>query len=431
MQKIRITGGKKLSGRVKIGGAKNAASKMMIASLLTDEKVTLSNIPLQQETDIAKELVGMVGAHTEIQDHLLTLHAEKITSTSTLALTRKNRLSILLAAPLLHRAGEATIVKLGGDKIGPRPVDFHLGALQRMGAVVKETKDGVHFSVEGRLKGVSLELPYPSVMATETILLAGVLAEGRTVLKNAAIEPEIIDLIMMLQKMGAIIKTGAGREIEIIGVEHLHGCEHTVLPDRLEVASFACLALATRGEIFCEGAHHHDLITFLNAVRMVGGEWEAKPDGILFRGSDHYHGIQLETDTYPGFSTDWQQPFVVVMTQAEGTSVVHETVWQERFAYVDSLIAMGADITMFTNCLGELPCRFKDQNYKHSAVIKGPTKLHAQKLTVPDIRAGLAYIAAALVADGVSEIDGVEHLERGYENLFGKLKEIGADIEVE
>ncbi|MFA6522502.1 MAG: UDP-N-acetylglucosamine 1-carboxyvinyltransferase [Patescibacteria group bacterium] len=431
MQKLRITGGKPLKGRVKISGAKNAASKMIIASLLTDGEVTLQNVPLQQETDIARELVELVGGKTALADHTLTATTPTISQTSTLALTRKNRLSILLAAPLLHRMHEAVVIKVGGDKIGPRPVDFHLEALQKMGAVVSEEKDGYHLSVDGRLKGVSIELPYPSVGATETVLFASVLAEGRTVLKNAAIEPEITELIMMLQKMGAIIETGAGREIEIIGVEKLHGCEHFILPDRLEVASFACLALATRGEIFCEGASHRDMITFLNAVRMIGGEWEAQPDGILFKGGEHYRGIQLETDTYPGFSTDWQQPFVVVMTQAEGTSVVHETVMQDRFAYTEALVKMGADITLFTNCLGELPCRFKDQNYKHSAVIKGPTPLKASSMTVPDIRAGLAYVAAALAADGTSEIDGVEHLERGYEDLYGKLASIGAQIETE
>jgi UDP-N-acetylglucosamine 1-carboxyvinyltransferase len=261
-------------------------------------------------------------------------------------------------------------------------------------------------------------------------LLAAVLAEGRTVLRNAAIEPEIVEIILLLQQMGAIIEMGAGRYIEIIGVESLHGCLHQVLPDRMEAASFASLAIATRGEIFCAGAEHRDMLTFLNAARRMGADYEVREDGILFVGGPKYKGLKLETDTHPGFMTDWQQPFVVALTQAEGTSVVHETVYQERFGYTDVLNNMGADITLFDNCLGEVQCRFRDHNYKHSAVIKGPTPLKAIDMVVPDIRAGLAYVIAALVAEGESKLTGVEHLERGYEDLYGKLQTVGAAIEV-
>jgi UDP-N-acetylglucosamine 1-carboxyvinyltransferase len=430
MKKIHITGGHALNGSVRIAGAKNAASKMIIASILTDDKVILENVPLQSETDIAQELVHMVGTASVLNDHALALRTPEIRDNSAMALSRKNRLSILLVAPLLHRTGSAHVPRLGGDKIGPRPVNFHIEALKKMGAQIEETDDGYRATSKEGLQGALIELPYPSVGATETIIFAGVLAKGRTVIKNCAIEPEIISLIMMLQKMGAIIEFGAGRHIEIIGVEKLNGCQHRVLPDRLEAASYACMALATRGEIFCEGADHEDMITFLNAVRLIGGEYEVKENGILFRGTESYKGLQLETDTHPGFATDWQQPFLVVLTQARGTSVVHETVYQERFGYTATLARMGADVTLFDNCLGELPCRFKDQNYKHSAVIKGPVKLKAAAMTVPDIRAGLAYVLAALVAKGTSIIDGVEHLERGYEDLYGKLEAIGAQIEI-
>jgi len=429
-RQLKITGGNPLSGTVKIAGAKNAASKMIIASLLTDEEVTIDNIPLQQETDIARELVEMLGAKTRVKDHALIASTKEVSSKSAMKLSRKNRLSILSVAPLLHRMGEALVPSVEGDKIGPRPVNYHLMALEKMGAVVEEQEDGLHVTAVEGLQGALIELPYPSVGATETILFAGVLAKGRTVIKNAAIEPEIVSLIMMLQKMGAVIEIGSSRHIEIQGVEKLTGCTHRVIPDRLEAASYACIALATRGEIFCEGADHHDMITFLNAVRLIGGEYQIKDDGILFRGDSAYKGMQLETNAYPGFATDWQQPFVVVLTQATGTSVVHETVYQERFAYTKVLNDMGADISLFSNCLGELPCRFKDQNYQHSAVIKGPTPLMATEMTVPDIRAGLAYVAAALVAGGTSVIDGVHHLERGYEDLYKKLSSIGADVEV-
>ncbi len=430
MNMMKIVGGKALKGSVKIAGAKNAASKMIIASLLTADEVILHNIPLQKESDIARELVTTLGAKSELVDHTLNIRVETISSSSAMSLSRKNRLAILALAPLLHRTGEAFVPSLGGDKIGPRPVNFHIDLLESMGAIIEVDVDGYHAKAPNGLKGAVIDLPYPSVGSTETALFAGVLAKGRTVVKNAAIEPEIIELIMMLQKMGAIIELGAGRYIEIIGVEKLHGCEHTVVADRMEAASFACMALATRGEIFCEGAVHRDMVTFLNAVRLIGGDYEVKENGILFKGAEKYNGIQLETETHPGFMTDWQQPFLVAMTQSNGTSVIHETVYEERFGYTDILKSMGADITLFDTCLGEVSCRFKDHNHKHSAIIKGPTPLHAATIQLLDIRAGLACIIAALVAEGESMLTGFEHLERGYEDLFGKLKAIGADVTI-
>ncbi len=428
-EKFVVNGGRVLCGSVKISGAKNAASKMIVASLLTADEVVLENLPLQAESAIARELVTMLGAESELVEHTLTLRTAKIASTSAMQLSRKNRLAILALTPLLHRSGEAYVPTLGGDKIGPRPVNFHLEALEKMGAVIEVDHDGYRASVAGRLKGAVIDLPYPSVGATETILLAAVLAQGRTVLKNAAIEPEIVDFIMFLQKMGAIIEMGAGRHIEITGVETLHGCRHRILPDRMEAASYASLAIATRGEIFCEGAKHRDLITFLNAVRRMGADYEVKSDGILFKGAAKYQGLKIETNTHPGFMTDWQQPLVVALTQAEGASVVHETVYEDRFGYTDTLRAMGADIVLFDTCLGEVACRFRDHNHKHSAIINGPTPLKGADIQLLDIRAGLACVVAALVAEGTSSLTGFEHLERGYEHLFDKLIAVGADIQ--
>jgi UDP-N-acetylglucosamine 1-carboxyvinyltransferase len=429
---FKITGGTPLHGEVAISGAKNAASKMMIASLLTDEPVTLRNVPRQQETQITQEIITAVGAQVEwLDDHTLRTQTNNISSNSVRELSRKNRISILAIAPLLHRAGEAFVPRVGGDKIGPRPVDFHLNTFIAMGAEINEQPDGYHASVKDGLKGTLIKFPYPSVMATETSVLAGVLAVGRTVIHNAAMEPEVKALIMMLQNMGAIIQVNANRSIEIIGVEKLHGAEVTVIPDRMEAASFACMALGTRGEIFVRGARHEHMITFLNAVRKIGGSYEVRDEGILFSGTGELRGIELETDTHPGFMTDWQQPFVVVLTQAKGMSVVHETVYEERFGYTDALKSMGADITLFSNCLGEIKCRFKGQNYKHSAVITGPSKLRAQQVEVPDIRAGLAFVVASLVAEGTSILTGIHHLDRGYERLEEKLKGVGAKIQRE
>ena len=425
---IKVTGGAPVQGTVTIAGSKNAASKAIIASLLTDQPITLHNIPLQQESVLARELVSHLGAITQLSNHTLTLQTATISNFSVESLSQKNRLAILTLAPLLHRVGKAQIGFLGGDKIGARPINFHLEALQKMGAVVRSTEFGHELIAPSGLTGQLIELPYPSVGTTETVILAAVLAKGRTVIKNSAVEPEIVDLIMLLQKMGAIIEQGAGRELQIIGVDRLGGCEHTILPDRIEVASFASLAMATRGEIFCQGAVHRDLVTFLNAIRRLGGRYQVQPDGILFQGGTEYRGLQIETDTHPGFMTDWQQPLVIALTQAVGTSVVHETVYEERFGYINALTAMGADITPFERCLGELPCRFKDRNYKHSIIVRGPTPLKAANLTVPDIRAGLAYLIATLVAEGESTLTDIDHLERGYEDLYNRLIGLGAKL---
>ncbi|MBI5793588.1 UDP-N-acetylglucosamine 1-carboxyvinyltransferase [Candidatus Uhrbacteria bacterium] len=427
---FKITGGSPLKGEMAVSGAKNAASKMIIATLLTDEPVVLSDVPRQQETEITHEIITTVGAQTQWQDeHTLKTQTSTITSSHVAELTRKNRISVLAIAPLLHRTGEAFVPLVGGDKIGARPVNFHIQALQTLGANIQETPDGYRATVNKRLKGGLIRFPYPSVMATETAILAGVLAEGRTVIRNAAGEPEVKALIMMLQNMGAIIQINSGRSIEMIGVEKLHGTTAHIMPDRIEAASYGAMAVGTCGEIFVRGAEHEHMITFLNAVRKIGGSYEVQMDGIVFRGAESLKGIELETDTHPGFMTDWQQPFVVCLTQAHGTSVVHETVYEERFGYTAALKEMGADITLFSNCLGEIKCRFRGQNYKHSAVITGPTKLHAAEVEVPDIRAGLAFVVAALVADGTSTLTGIHHLDRGYERLEEKLKGVGAQIE--
>ena len=428
MESFLITGGKPLKGEVELSGTKNSASKLLLASLLTDEEVVVANAPKQNETAITQEILETVGASVSWDDHVVTTRTGSITSTEVTKLSRKNRLSVLAIAPLLHLAGEATVPIVGGDKIGPRPVNFHTDALEQMGAKFESRGDAYHATVDGRLRGALIELPYPSVGATETCLFAGVLAEGRTVIRNAAVEPEIFELVKMLQKMGAIVEVRANRVIEIVGVEKLHGCQVQVIPDALEAASYACAALATRGEVFVRGAQHEYMITFLNAVRRLGGVYEVRDDGILFQSNGEYHSIDVETDTYPGFRTDWMQPFVVLLTQVTGVSRVHETVYEDRLGFTETLNSMGANVERSYKCLGELPCRFKDKNHKHSAIVSGATKLSATDIVVPDIRAGLALVLAALVAEGTSTLTGIEHLDRGYERLEEKLRGIGADI---
>ncbi|MBK8804999.1 MAG: UDP-N-acetylglucosamine 1-carboxyvinyltransferase [Fibrobacteres bacterium] len=428
---LKIKGPQRVEGEVVISGAKNAASKMMVASLLTDEPVILHNFPKIDEIEIVRELVEKVGANVEVRDHTLVLSTPTILTEEVVGLSRANRISVLALPALLHRKGRAVLPVLGGDKIGPRPVNYHLDALRAMGVRIQE--EGSAFVAEAPfgLCGTHVNLPYPSVGATENILLAGVLAKGRTVIENAALEPEILDLIMMLQNMGAIIELGTGRTISIDGVERLHGGSHEILPDRMEAASYACMALATGGRIFCRHARQADMLTFLNAVRRIGADYEVMGDGIVFFRKGPMRGIDLETDTHPGFMTDWQQPFTLVLTQCEGTSVVHETVYEDRFGYTKALNQLGARITVFDKCLGELPCRFRSRRHPHSAIIQGATPLKAvgKPLEIFDIRAGITLVIAALCAEGSSQLNGLEHLDRGYENLLGKLKGLGIEVE--
>jgi UDP-N-acetylglucosamine 1-carboxyvinyltransferase len=318
---------------------------------------------------------------------------------------------------------------LGGDKIGNRPVDIHLSALKSLGAEIEVSENSFIASAPNGLRGARIHLRYPSVGATENTILAAILAKGKTTIKNAAIEPEIIDLIKMLQNMGAIIGLGADRVIYIEGVKKMKGVRHKILADRNEAASFACLAAAAKGnKIKIKGAIHEHLITFLNALRRVGGEYRVEDDGIIFWRNNGLSAIELETDTHPGFMTDWQQPFTVLLTQAEGVSIIHETVYENRFGYIEDLNFMGANIKVFSKCLGELNCRFNGEEHPHSAVISGSTPLKGKNLKVPDLRAGMAHLIAALIAEGESTIDGIEEIDRGYERVDERLNKLGAEI---
>ena len=428
VQSFVIKGGQKLNGRVRIHGAKNAAAKMMVASLLTDERVTLLNFPAIGDTDITGELCESIGSILTRSKGELSIHTPVIKNHTVLSLSRRNRIPILALGPLLARCGKAEVPILGGDKIGPRPVNLHFDALGLMGVVITVTEKSYKVQAPHGLHGAKITFPFPSVGATENTILTAVLAKGKTTIINAAVEPEILDLIRMLQKMGAIIGLGANRVIEIEGVERLRGVTHSIIPDRNEAVSFACLALATDGKIFVEGARQEDLLTFLNAVRRVGGEYAVEDHGIWFWRERTLTGIELETDTHPGFMTDWQQPFMALLTQARGVSVIHETIYEDRFAYVRDLNAMGASITVFSKCLGELACRFSGQGSEHSAIVSGPTPLVGGKSVVRDLRAGIVQIIAALIARGKSTIRGVEEIDRGYENIDVRLRALGADI---
>ncbi len=433
---LRVWGGTPLHGTIHVRGAKNFVSKAMVAALLAPGVSMLRNVPAIRDVHVVSDLLRLHGVEVDYEPRAGVVridasHVELADVADVHTLSGSSRIPILFSGPLLHRLGEAFIPSLGGDRIGGRPIDFHLATLKKLGAVIdSDGPDGTHITAPHGLHGAQIRLPYPSVGATEQTLLAAVQADGKTELSNAAVEPEIMALVDVLQKMGAIISVDVDRTIHIEGVKSLIGYTHTALPDRIETASWASAALATHGDIFVQGAQQHDMITYLNVFRKVGGRFEVRDDGIRFwhPGGD-LHPVAIETNVHPGFMTDWQQPLVCALTQAKGLSIVHETVYENRFGFTDSLIRMGATIQLYKECLGSLPCRFKEQNFVHSAVIFGPTPLHGADIDVPDIRGGFSHVIAALAADGESRVHGISLIDRGYERFHDKLEALGARVE--
>lgn len=428
---IRLRGGLPLKGEITLAGAKNSVPKQMVAALLSAETSVLTNVALVEDVELIADMIRTLGGEVTIHDRTVTISVPDLRLPEEKELLRfgsKSRIPPLACGPMLARLKEAIIPMPGGCNLGARPINFHLDALKALGATVEEQSESYYLKTDG-LKGVKIKLDYPSVGSTEQVLLASVLAEGVTELSNAAVEPEIIDLIAVLQKMGAVISVDTDRVITIVGVEKLRGYQHTAMPDRLEAASWACAAAVTNGRILVKGARQLDLMTFLNRYRQVGGGFDITDQGITFyREKDELQSISLETAPFPGFATDYQQPFVIMLTLAKGTSVVHETVHEQRFGYIDTLNQMGAQIQLYNQCLGGRECRYAGTNYLHSASITGPTPLQGAEISVPDLRAGFSYIIAALAADGESQISNFATLSRGYENLAEKLKSLGAEI---
>ncbi|MDT0165589.1 UDP-N-acetylglucosamine 1-carboxyvinyltransferase [Actinotalea sp. AC32] len=431
---LYVNGGTPLHGEITVRGAKNFVSKAMVAALLGEGPSVLRNVPQIRDVGVVTgllELHGVSVTHDEAGG-VLTLDPSNVESAHVAdidAHAGSSRIPILFCGPLLHRLGEAFIPDLGGCRIGDRPINYHLDILRQFGAVVEKRAQGIELRAPNGLHGTKIELPYPSVGATEQLLLTAVRAEGLTELSNAAIEPEIMDLINVLQKMGAIISVDTDRVIRIEGVGRLGGYQHTALSDRIEAASWASAALATRGDVYVRGATQPEMTAFLNTFRKVGGEFEIDDAGIrFFHPGGDLRSIVLETDVHPGFMTDWQQPLVVALTQATGLSIVHETVYENRFGFTDALRGMGATIQVYRECLGGHPCRFGQRNFYHSAVISGPTPLAAADIEVPDLRGGFSHLIAALAAKGTSAVRGIQLIDRGYEHFQDKLGALGAEF---
>ncbi len=410
---------------------------MLVASLLSDKKCTFTNVPNIAEVHTTVSLCQELGMHVswDLEQGILEAQTKELISTYVpQRFSGANRIPILLIGALLGRSREDIIIPtVGGCKIGKRPVDFHIASLQALGANIEYRemkKEGAYFAhAHHGLKGAVIELPYPSVGATENTMLAAVLAQGKTVIKNAAIEPEIMDLILFLQKLGVNIQLDGTRTITIEETKTFYEVKHRVLTDRIEAASLGMAAIATQGRVFVEGAEHLHMISFLNQLRRIGAGFSIEEDGIEFFYSGSLQGgLHLETDVHPGFLTDWQQPFVVLLSQAQGSSIIHETVYENRFGYTDMLSKMGGKMHLFHDCLGHRACRFASQNFGHSLVIHGPTTLTGASIEIPDLRAGFAYVMAALVAKEESIITGLHYLDRGYEKIDTKLALLGADV---
>ena len=418
-----------LVGEVEVSGSKNAVTKHMVAAMLGTEPSTVTNAPEVGDVGITADILNSLGVGVEIEGDRITIDPVDAPDPNVpLEFTGLNRIPILLLGPLLARNHEAFVPLVGGDRIGQRPVDFHITALESMGAEISVSRDGISAKAE-RLRGAQITLPYPSVGATESVLLTAVLAEGRTVLRNAALEPEVTELALFLQRMGARIGFKPDRRIVIEGVDHLRGAEARLQGDRLEAFSYLVAGLMTGGQVRVGGCAQDRLVTAIDTLQKMGARFEITDDYISANAGDGLRPVAVQTSTHPGFMTDWQPPLIVLMTQAEGMSVIHETVYEDRLGYVRELTAMGAEVELFDTCLGGPACRFHDTNAMHSAVVRGVSKLRGAEVTIPDVRAGFSSVIAAAVADGSSTLHGIHHLERGYNRPFETLESLGLKLE--
>jgi UDP-N-acetylglucosamine 1-carboxyvinyltransferase len=438
METFIINGGKPINGTVTIGGAKNVALKILIASLLTDEEIIIHNVPILRDVLSLIDVLKSLGVTTKVDGHTLRIRNGETPSDPRVPLDIGARLrtSSMVLGPLLARYGKGTVPNPGGCRLGARPIDRHIDGLRAMGAVIDYTsEDGFFHATAKELHGAKIRFPKNTHTGTESIVLAAVLARGQTIIENAAEEVEVDDLINCLNAMGAKIHKTDPRTIVIDGVAQLHGVEYTIMPDRNEEVTFAIAAALTGGSIVVEGSQLPYLEAFLDAFTKAGGTYE-KIDNThtKYGSSGEIKATDILTAPYPGFMTDWQAPWAILMTQAKGISTIHESVFESRFSYVAELKKMGAHIDFYDPPVLD-PESFYNFNWNdrkegyHQAIqIHGPTKLHNAVLFVDDIRAGASLVLAALTAPGDNYLHGVELIDRGYESLEERLTKLGAVI---
>jgi UDP-N-acetylglucosamine 1-carboxyvinyltransferase len=423
MDRIRIRGGKPLSGIIPIGGAKNAALPLMTAALLSEEPLTLRNVPVLADITTLSHLlvqhgatVTMVGAQTPREHgHALKIDARRIISTTApYDLVRRMRASVLVLGPLLARCGEARVSLPGGCAIGTRPVDLHIKGMEQLGATIDLRQGYIHAQAPQGLRGAEVIFPKVSVGATENLLMAASLAEGETVLVNAAREPEIVDLAACLNAMGAKV-TGAGSDrITILGVKKLHGAEHAVVPDRIEIGTYLMAAAITGGAVELAGARHDLVAAVAQSLEGAGVEIGETANGIsVRRRNGQLTGVDVMTEPFPGFPTDLQAQMMALMAKAEGAAMITETIFENRFMHVPELCRMGANINV----------------HGASAMVRGVAHLNGAEVMATDLRASVSLVLAGLAAEGETVINRVYHLDRGYERLEEKLAACGAEIE--
>ena len=417
---FRVEGGRPLHGTVRISGAKNAALKLLAAAVLTGERCRFTNVPEIEDVRVMAETLGDLGVVVDHPAHgVYEVAAGDVDWLFVpLEAAAKMRASFILFGPLLARFGRVIISNPGGDRIGRRPVNLHVDAMRALGAEI-EYRNGYYLAkAPGRLRGGEVTFPFVSVMGTENAMLAATLAEGRTVIRPAAQEPEVDDLVAFLQKMGAAVERTAPDTIVVEGRRRLRGADHHVIPDRIEAGTFVVAAAVAGGRITLEGAPCEFLGAFIETVGRMGVEVACGQDTIevegLPPGEGAYRTIEVETGPYPGFATDLQSPTSVLMTRCAGTSRLHETIYEDRLEWLGELRKMGAAVAILDS---------------HHAEITGPARLRGAEVDISDLRAGASLILGALAADGISTIYGAHHVQRGYENIDRKFHDLGARIE--
>lgn len=439
MDKLLIKGGLSLKGEVSVSGAKNVALKVLLAAFLTDEEVIIENIPLITDFYLMVEIIKRLGIKVKIfeDEHKIVMQNKGVKDFRIpLEMGARLRTSSMLIAPFLARFGEVQIPNPGGCRIGARPIGRHIKGLEKMGAKVHYfPEDGYFHAQAKKLIGATYKFPKNTHTGTETLILAAVLAEGETVLENAAQEPEIDDLIKLLNLMGSKIKRIAPRKIVIKGVKKLHGANFKIMFDRNEIVTFAIAALVTKGDIIIHGTQRENLKFFLDKLDETNAGWEPvteRTTRFYFKGE--LKPTDVTTAFHPGFMTDWQAPWAVLMTQAEGISTIHETVFEDRLSYAEELKKLGAKIEFFNpEVKNPEECynfNWKDNysSYFHAIRISGPSLLHNAVLKVADLRAGATLVLGALAASGESLVFGVSHIDRGYEEIEERLRKLGAEI---
>lgn len=414
MDKLRVTGGIRLEGSVRISGAKNSALPAMAASLLTADEVTLENVPLVNDIFTTRRLLRELGAAVEFEaDHSVRLRAEKILShEAPYDLVKTMRASVLVLGPLLARTGRARVSLPGGCAIGARPIDLHIKGFEKLGATIRTEHGYVEASVE-RLVGAEISFDKITVTGSENLMMAAALAEGRTILQNAACEPEVVDLAEILNEMGAKIEGAGTPTIAIEGVRELKGTKHRIIPDRIEAGTFLVAGAITNGELELMDSNPAHLSSIIEKLRETGVNIETGVERMTVRGNKDMNAADVVTREYPGFATDMQAQYMALMTQADGAAVITENIFENRFMHASELLRMGAHIRIDGS----------------RAIVTGKTCLTGANVIASDLRASASLIVAALVADGITVVDRVYHLDRGYEKIEEKLRSVGAQIE--